>query len=187
MAVYDGVLKGKTVLMRSLEVSDAEVTYKMRMDPNKNQYLNSPPASVEVQKEYIAKQRLKPDDYYFLIEDLDGNPIGMKAFSDYKPKEGTVESGRFMGFGNQIQHMEALIMGFDFAFDVLKCECIFMTVIENNKNMRSLQKKIGAKETERVYMPRFDCNSIHLELTKDNYYPAREKVETLINRFVGRK
>ena len=187
MAVYNGIIKGKTVQLRSLEEKDAEITFKMRNDSEKNKYLNSPPASVEAQKEYIAKQRQKPDDYYFLIEDLDGNPIGMKGFSDYKPAKHTIESGRFMGFGNQIQNLEALLLSIDFAFDILGCERIIMTVIENNKNMYSIQQKIGAKETGRVYMKNFGCNSIHSELTKENYYPAREKIELLINRFAGRK
>lgn len=187
MAVYNGIIRGKTVQLRSLEEQDAEITFKMRNDSEKNRFLNSPPVSVEAQKKYIAKQRQKPDDYYFLIEDLAGNPIGMKGFSDYKPEDRTIESGRFMGFGNQVQNLEALILSIDFAFDILGCERIIMTVLEKNKNMYSIQQKIGAKETGRVYMQDFGCDSIHSVLTKENYYPAREKIELLIERFARRK
>ena len=92
-----------------------------------------------------------------------------------------------MGFGSQIQHIEALVMGFDFAFDILGVDKVLMTVIENNENMRSLQRRMGAEEIERVFVPAFGCNSIHSELTKDNYIPARRAMEKLIERFMGRK
>ena len=77
MAIYSKVLTGKTIRMRAMEESDAEVTFNMRNDPEKTKFLNSPPESVEAQRIYIAKQRKAVDDYYFMIEDLAGNPIGM--------------------------------------------------------------------------------------------------------------
>lgn len=187
MAVYSEVLTGKTIRMRAMEESDAEVTFKMRNDPEKTRFLNPPPESVEAQRIYIAKQRESVDGYYFIIEDLEGNPIGMKALSDYCPETKTVESGRFIGFGSQIQHIEALIMGFDFAFDVLGVDKVLMTVIENNKAMYSLQQRLGAKETKRVFMPAFGCNSIHSELNRNDYLEARKKAENIIERFSGRK
>ena len=187
MAVYKDVLIGRTIKMRAMEESDAEITFQMRNNPEKSRYLNAPPKSVEEQRKYIAKQRNMVDDYYFIIEDLDGNPIGMKAISDYNPEKKTVESGRFMGFGTQIQNIEALVMGFDFAFDILKVDKVFMTVIEHNTSMHSLQQKMGAREIGRVFMPAFGCYSIHSELTREDYLPAREKAEKLIERFTGRK
>lgn len=186
MAVYDGILLGKTIKMRAMEERDAEITFQMRNNPEKSRFLNAPPKSVEDQRQYIEKQRKMADDYYFIIEDLDGNPIGMKAFSHYDLGKRTVESGRFMGFGNQIQHIEALVMGFDFAFDILNVDRVFMTVLEHNTSMHSLQQRMGARETERVFMPEFGCYSIHSELTRGDYLPAREKAEKLIGRFTGR-
>ena len=57
MAIYSKVLTGKTIRMRAMEESDAEVTFNMRNDPEKTKFLNSPPESVEAQRIYIAKQR----------------------------------------------------------------------------------------------------------------------------------
>ena len=47
MAIYSKVLTGKTIRMRAMEESDAEVTFNMRSDPEKTKFLNSPPESVE--------------------------------------------------------------------------------------------------------------------------------------------
>ncbi len=186
MAVYSKILVGKTIKMRAMEEADAEITYNMRNDPEKSKFLNSPPGSIKEQRDYIIKQRNTPDDYYFIIEDFDGNPIGMKAFYNYSSENKIVESGRFMGFGNQIQHIEALVMGFDFAFDILCVDKVIMTVIEKNQSMCSLQQRMGAKETERIYMPAFGCYSIHSELTRDCYQQSRKRAEKLIDRFTRR-
>ena len=186
MAVYQKVLIGKTIKMRAMEEYDAKITFEMRTDPEKSKFLNSPPESVEDQRKYIQKQRNSIDDYYFIIENLEGKPIGMKAFSKYCPEKKTVESGRFIGFGSQLQHIEALLLGFDFAFEVLGVEKVLMTVIEHNTSMHSLQLRLGAKETERVFMPSFGCDSIHSELTQDDYLRARERAEELIKRFAVR-
>jgi|InofroStandDraft_1065614.scaffolds.fasta_scaffold39915_2 Acetyltransferases, including N-acetylases of ribosomal proteins len=186
MAVYNKILLGKTVKMRAIEETDAEITYNMRNNVEKSKFLNSPPGSIQEQREYIIKQRNTPGDYYFIIEDFNGNIIGMKAFYGYCQEKKSVESGRFMGFGNQIQHIEALVIGFDFAFDILGVNKVIMTVIERNQSMYSLQKRMGAKETGRIYMPEFGCDSIHSELTRDSYLHARKKAEKLIERFTGR-
>lgn len=186
MAVYNKILLGKTVKMRAIEETDAEITYNMRNNAEKSKFLNSPPGSIQEQREYIIKQRNTPGDYYFVIEDFNENIIGMKAFYGYCQEKKIVESGRFMGFGNQIQHIEALVIGFDFAFDILGVNKVIMTVIERNQSMYSLQKRMGAKETGRIYMPEFGCDSIHSELTRDSYLPARKKAEKLIERFTGR-
>lgn len=87
MAVYQKVLIGKTIKMRAMEEYDAKITFEMRTDPEKSKFLNSPPESVEDQRKYIQKQRNSIDDYYFIIENLEGKPIGMKAFSKYCPEK----------------------------------------------------------------------------------------------------
>ena len=65
--------------MRTIEEFDAEVTYKMRSDPEKSRYIHRAEGTVEDQRKYIAQQQNKPDDYLFVIEDKSGNAIGMRG------------------------------------------------------------------------------------------------------------
>ena len=81
---------------------------------------------VEEQRNYIKRQMKLEGDYLFIVEDLKRNSIGMKGVYNYNPVAKTVETGRFLSYGSQVQNIEALKLSFDFAFDVLGVEKIVM-------------------------------------------------------------
>jgi len=184
--VYEKVIQGKTVRLRSVAESDAEVTYKMRTDPEKSRYIHATNGTVEDQLNYIKRQREKTGDYLFLVEDLNGNAIGMKGIYDYDPEKNTVESGRFIGYGTQVQNIEAMVLSLDFAFDILGVDIVTMSALENNAAMVSIQKKFGVDFTHRDKLPGMDEYSVFSVLPKDKYYQTRPGIETLINRFANR-
>ena len=184
--VYDGIIQGKTVRLRSIEERDAEVTYNMRRDPEKTRYIHRSQGTVEDQRDYIRRQRQLPDDYLFIIEDLEGTPIGMKGLYNYDKQNKQVESGRFLGFGSQIQNIEALMLSFDFSFEELNVDRIKMAALENNVTMLGIQKKFGAEYQYREKCDGFDQDNLFSVLTKEVYTANRKTIETLINRFAGR-
>ncbi len=47
--VYDGLIEGKTVRLRSVEERDAEVTFRMRSDPEKSRFFHAADGTVENQ------------------------------------------------------------------------------------------------------------------------------------------
>ncbi|MDC7290717.1 GNAT family N-acetyltransferase [Blautia schinkii] len=185
--VYDGIIEGKTVQLRSVEERDAEVTYRMRADPEKSIYFHAANGNVQDQLAYIKKQRMKQGDYLFIIEDKNGNAIGMKGLYDYDTEEGIIESGRFVGFGSQVQNIEALMLGFDFAFDYLNVRQIKMSALENNKVMLGIQNRFGAVFTSKNHLVGFKNDVLHSILTREAYVNSRPKVDALISRFVNRK
>ncbi len=110
----------------------------------------------------------------------------MKGLYEYNPDEGTIESGRFVGFGSQVQNMEALLLSFDFAFDKLHVKQINMAALENNTVMRGIQDKLGVEITYRERLEGFEYDNIHSVLRKEVYDEKKPKVEALINRFANR-
>lgn len=186
MAVYNSIINGLTVRLRAIEERDAEITYKWRTDPEKTKYVHVSTGSVEDQLRFIQRQRTLPGDYLFIIENLDGVPIGMKGIYNYNPEQKTVESGRFIGYGNQIQNIEALYLGFDFAFDYLNVEKVIMSALESNEGMLSIQKSLGVKEFKRDYLKDFGCDNIYSELSKEQYIAVKLGIEKLIRRFAER-
>ena len=184
--VYEGIIQGKTVRLRSVEERDARVTHEMRSDPEKSRFFHASTGTVEDQLEFIKRQRKKEGDYLFLIEDNNGNPIGMKGLYAYDPVEGTIESGRFVGFGSQVQNIESLLLSFDFAFENLKVNRINMAALENNSVMLGIQKKFGAVFTYKEKLDGFDSENLHSYLTREAYLSNRPKIEMLVNRFANR-
>jgi len=184
--VYDGVIVGKTVRLRSVEERDADITFKMRSDPEKSRFFHAAKGTVEDQLNFIKKQRQKRGDYLFIIEDMNGSPIGMKGLYDYNPQKKEIESGRYVGFGSQVQNVEALMLSFDFAFEKLGVETIHMDALENNMQMLSLQKRFGVEFTGRFHEEGMEYDRICSVLTKGAYSDRRSKVEALIGRFAGR-
>lgn len=180
---YGKVIQGRTIILRDIEERDAEVTFRMRSDPQKSRYIHGATGTVEDQRAFIRKQKDRPGDYLFVIENLEGNPIGMKGVYDWDEEAGTVETGRFMCFGTPIQSIEALYLSFDFAFDVLGVKRIVMSVLEENSNMRGMQERFGARVTHVEFNDEFGCNSIYSELTKDIYAETRPKAAALVKRF----
>ena len=184
--VYEGVIEGKTVRLRSVEERDAEVTFRMRSDPVKSRFFHAAKGTVENQLEYIKRQRELKCDYLFLIEDLEGNPIGMKGLYNYDASKKEVESGRFVGFGSQVQNMEALLLSCDFAFDVLKVETINMAALENNSVMLGIQKKLGVVFTYKDKPEGMNDYNLHSYLTREAYLSSRPRAQQLIDRFANR-
>lgn len=181
--VYDGVIEGQTVKLRAVEERDAEVTFKMRSDPEKSRFFHAAKGTVEDQLNYIKKQRKTPGDYLFIIEDLDGNPIGMKGLYNYDPQKKEIESGRFVGFGSQVQNIEALILSCDFAFNELNVETINMAALENNSVMLGIQRKLGVVFTFKEKLEGIEAENIHSYLTKEEYLKSKVKIDKLISRF----
>ena len=189
MAVYDGYIYGKTIRFRSVEERDAEVTHDMRMDPERARFVRpmKGTASVDDQRAFVKKQREIPFDYLFLVEDLAGNPIGMKGVYNYDQGQNMVETGRYLGFGTPVQNVESLKMGFDFAFEHLNVDKVIMSALENNPRMLSLQKRIGTEYAYRDRYAELEFDSIYSILTKEKYAVTKREIEKIIDRFCNRK
>ena len=184
--VYDGVIQGKTVRLRSITEADAEVTFNMRSDPGKSRFFHAAKGTVEDQLRYIKQQRQTPGDYLFVFEDINGKPIGMKGLYNYNLEKKEIESGRFIGFGSQIQNIEALMLCFDFAFDTLGVERINMAALENNTAMLGIQERFGVVFTYKEKIEGFEYKNYHSYLIKAAYDKNRIGIIKLIERFANR-
>ena len=184
--VYKGILEGRTVRLRSIEEKDAEISHKMRTDPEKSRYIHKDRGSVEEQRKFIAWQRLQPGDYYFIVEDMQKNPIGLKGLVGLDREKNEIESGRFIGFGSYVQNMETLKLGFDFAFDILKVDRITMSALEGNTRMLSIQKRFGAVYTHRHHENGMLYDNLYSVLTRESYSAIKGKIDDIINRFSKR-
>lgn len=183
---YLKTLEGKTVNLRSIEERDAQATFELRSIPDKTRFIHAATGNVEDQLNYIRNQQKKPGDWLFVIEDKQGAIIGMKGVYGYDSEARTAETGRFLSVGSQIQSVEALMLGFDFAFEVLDVVQVEMSALEENTNMRGMQRRFGAEETYSEYDREFGCKLVHSILTRARFAETRPRIERLVLRFAGR-
>ena len=147
--VYEKDIVGKFVTLRSITVDDAEFSYYLRKDPRFVDIMGQPAESVDAQKKYIEQQRKKHGDYYFVVYNKSEEKIGLIGV--YNIQGDTCEFGRELNIGAPYETVEAEILNFDFAKDVLgikKCKSI---VYKHNSKQYHMLKKHNNKITEVVH------------------------------------
>ncbi len=182
--LYDGMIEGLTVDMRSVLPEDADVTWRMRTDKEKVRYMHQVDGTVEDQRRYIVRQNAAPGDYLFLVLDKDGRPVGMRGIYDVKEK--SAESGRTIGYGVAFHNMEAMLLGLDFAFDTLGVETVYMDAAEDNDMVRGIQQQLGAEEYDRQKKEGLAYTFVFSRLDKEVYYEKRANLMRFIEAHIRR-
>ena len=182
--IYDGILEGLMVDLRSVMPEDAEATYRMRSDADKVRYMHKITGTVEDQRRYIENQMKKENDYLFLVTNKAGEPIGMRGIYDVTPEHAT--SGRTIGYGDAFQNMEALLAGFDFAFDVLGVDYILMDAAAENDSVRGIQRQIGAVEYDRRFLQDLGYEYVYSRLDRQAYAASRARIMKMIDKHAAK-
>ena len=139
--VYDKVIKGKFIDIRSINLEDVEFSYNIRRDDRYKDYVGQQAESMEAQRNFISWQIQQPGDYYFVVMNKSGERIGL--IGAYNIDGEMAELGREVSYGNPMETMEAQVMIEDFCRDVLHLKKLFSVVYLNNKKVIRSQKKKG--------------------------------------------
>ena len=115
--IYDGVLKGRFVELKSITLDDTQFSYDIRSDVRNRDTVGVVAKSVEEQRKFIEWQIKEPDDYYFVVYNRKGEKIGLLGIYDIQGD--TAEMGREVNFGSCVEVIESEILVEDFAMDVL--------------------------------------------------------------------
>jgi RimJ/RimL family protein N-acetyltransferase len=146
------ILKGEFVNLRSLQVSDAGLTFRWRRD-QRARFLNAGAATVEQQSAWIAGR--PAEEYNFIIELKNGHPVGMLSLTNINLTNRHGEPGRFLigdeeaakGFPVAVEAMKLL---YELAFNGLSLVRLFGIVAANNHLMFKWHKYLGMKEEGRL-------------------------------------
>ena len=150
--IYDGIVKGKYVCLRSIEEKDAPRILEMRADYEYTKYLGPPlDSDVEHEEAWIRSLRDKSDDYTFVSIDSEGKIVGKIALMDIA--DGNACSGRFLMYGNALQSIETSYLMKVFAFDILKLEYIRAYIDPRNKRALRLSEMEGMTFSNPEFVP----------------------------------
>lgn len=180
--IYDNVLKGKFVNLRSVLTGDAEFILKLRLDENLNKYLNKVDNDLEKQILWIKNQQKADNDYYFLIESTKGNPLGTISLYNIQNREG--QFGRWVSIGNSVQNVESAVILYDFGFYELGLDLIYSETVRENKKVLNFHKRFGATIlNDFTEYNNFVSQKVIIKIKKDEYKIIRKKNIELINYF----
>lgn len=177
--VYNGIIEGRYVNLRSVEERDAEFTLSLRQDPNLTKYLPKLDITLEQQIIWIRKQRNQEGDYYFVVENKKGEKIGVIGV--YNVDGDCAETGRIAMIGNAFESIEAQLLSFDFAFVILKLEKTVNYVMADNIHALRFSQMFGSQSSE----PFEDSDGnmrIDGVITKASYLKSKDKIIKMLYR-----
>lgn len=161
------ILHGINVILRPIELEDADLLRNMINDPKMEAFVvgYSFPVSKLQQSEWIKNLGSKKNEFRAII-DVKGTAIGMVMLTDIDFKNGTAEihikiadtKHRGCGYGKDV--IDCLT---SYAFDDLRLNCIYCSIREDNVASQKLFESCGY-ECEGVLRNRIFKSGQHFNL-----------------------
>lgn len=143
-------IKGKTVLLRAIEMSDAELLRDMMNDPDIERMMSgySFPVSHHQQVKWIESLPADRSTFRAII-DVDGIAVGTVILTDIDLRNGNAEahiklarsSERGKGYGSDA--MSALV---GYCFNELRLNCVYARIKEDNIASQRMFEKCGFRK-----------------------------------------
>lgn len=177
--IYENEIKGKYITLSSVTLSKEDIDFilSIRGDVDKTKYLHRIDLNYDKQKAWVENQQKQPNDYYFIIRDLNGSRIGTIGLSNID--DGVGETSRFVSYGNALENVEANLLIIDFAFYTIGLSKLGGTIVASNSGVISLQKKFGYSISNYTYK-KDGFEMVDASLTKEAYANNRKNIEKLL-------
>ncbi len=167
------IVSGKNINLRTVTENDAKFVFTLRQDEKKIQYLSKITSTVQDQINWIKeykKRELLGDEYYFLIESKEHEPLGLVRMYDFKEKSFCWGSWLIKDGAPKSTAIESAIQIYEFAFYERKFNQSHFEVQKGNDKVIAFHKRFGAEvvdENENEYF--FIIKKSIYEKTKIRY------------------
>jgi len=135
---------GKSILLRDVEVEDAEFIHKLRCDEKKSKYISATRNDLDAQIKYIQNYRDSITDYYFIICNLDLNKLGTVRIYDVRGDSFCWGSWILADNAPKTAAIESVLLIYDFAFYSLHFKKSHFDVRKLNTKVVEFHKRLGA-------------------------------------------
>lgn len=168
------------IRLRAFEPGDADAVTRWNLDSQRGQYLDFlwPPSSRASTEAWLAEQsrlKLEEDRFHFVIETLDGTPVGTIATHHCNPRSGTFSYGldvareqRRKGYASA-----AIIMVLRYYFDYLRYQKVTVVVHADNLPSLRLHERLGFQREgclrRMVYQNGAFIDEIYFGMTDDEF------------------
>jgi len=166
-------LESKTLRLRLVEENDADFILSLRLDERYNAFLSAVPPDAEAQKQWIKKYKHDEqagNQYYFIIERIDGGPCGTVRVYDLR--EDSFCWGSWILNQNKTRYaaLESAFLVYEFGFEHLGFEKSHFDVMKGNKGVIKFHQRMGAVQTNE------DEQNLYFEINKAAVENAKQKL-----------
>ena len=165
---------GKHVDLREVELSDAEFILSLRTDELKSKFLHKTENDLQKQIEYLKNYKTLDNEYYFIIENKKGNPLGTVRLYNLKENQCTGGSWIMKSSSTVQEVIEGDLLLQHFVFDILNLENNYFDVRKGNNKVIKFHKMKGAKEINQ------DEKNFYFVLNKRDFEKSKDFFSNLL-------
>lgn len=139
-------VSGKHINFREVKPEDAEFILKLRLDPNKNKYLNPVSPDVDKQRNWINSYLQQSDGHcYFIIENKNNESFGTVRLYDVQEDSFCWGSWILIDGVPKTTAIESALLVYYYAFDVLGFRKSHFDVRQLNTKVIDFHLRCGAQ------------------------------------------
>lgn len=139
-------LFGNNINLRLVKEGDSELLRRWRNE-NRVFFVNSTFITRKMQKKWLEKYLVNPNDLIFMIETKQEKPIGTVSLYKIDKKKRKAEYGRMMigeeDFRGRGYAMDATAVILEYGFSVLKLDELRLVILKDNTRGRNFYKRFG--------------------------------------------
>ena len=162
-------IHGNQVVLRGVRKSDAGFILALRTDNALNRYLSSTSGDVEQQRQWIAAYLKRPSEWYFVIEDRTGRPIGTVRIYDVKGDSFCWGSWILVRDAPGFAAIESALLVYEFAFSVLGFSASHFDVRKDNERVVAFHRRFGARDSGQ------DAENFFFQFSRADYESSRQR------------
>ena len=163
-------VEGRNLIFRNANQEDAAFILGLRTDSQKSRYLSSTDADIEKQKNWLNNYAEQSNQAYFIIENLQGEPLGTVRLYDAQEQSFCWGSWILKENSPQTAAIESALMVYAYAIDYLKFLAAHFDVRKGNESVWRFHERFGA---QRVASNQYDyfyiINATEIKKTRERY------------------
>lgn len=168
-------LKNAYIRLRVVEPSDATFILEVRLDPSRNTFLMAVDDDIEKQAAWIRsykEREARGDEYYFVIESLEGEGLGLVRVYDLRPDSFSWGSWVIKPGAPPQTAISSALLIYAFGFEELAYPQSHFEVLKGNQKVVDFHLRMGAtivSESETHFFfnfPRSEYDKLKSKYTK---------------------
>lgn len=132
------------IRLRPVALTDAAFIYSIRRMPELSRYIGEIGDDYVAHQAWLAAHLDREDDYYFVIERLNGEPVGTIAVYDISEGEG--HWGRWIILPTVPAAPASVWLTFHVAFERLGLSSIYSNTVQDNGRVVSFHERCGLEQ-----------------------------------------